>query len=227
MQSASRCSVLVAAVVGVAGLGAGCGSSGPAAQRAPGSELLAAADAEAIVARWQGAWVMPFRRGDPATSRIGTREVWAVSGRELTRWDGDAETTAPMTLLAPCLVKVGDRQFRYEAFAFVEGRLVVDGEIGMRVGGTIVACSDLGHVYIFDGTTCRHWRRPVVGHRFTSHPATCKVDGARFEATSAEDATAPHALRIDGELVRRDIESPRAPATRFDTLAAAKAALLE
>lgn len=223
MRSTSPWSALVAA----SALAAGCGSSSPAAQRAPAVELLAAADAEAIVARWQGAWVMPFRRGDPATSRIGTREVWAVTGSQLTRWDGDAETTEPMTLLAPCLVKVGDRQFRYEAFAFVDGQLFVDGEVGARAGDAITVCSDLGHVYTFDGTTCRFWTKAFGGRRLAPHRATCKVDGARFEATSADDVTAPHVMQLDGALVRRDIDSRRSPATRFDTLAAAKASLLE
>lgn len=212
-----------AAVAAMVVVGGGCGGS--STRPGPASELLAAGDAKAIVARWQGAWVMPFRTGDPATSRIGTREVWAVTGNQLTRWDGDAETTAPMTVLAPCLAKVGDRQFRYLAFAFVDGQLVVDGAIGVRDGRTIIACSDLGYVYTFDGTTCRYWEKPLAGRALAAHPAACKVDGARFEATSADDVTAPHTMRIDGQLVRRDLESPPRPATRFDTLAAAKASL--
>lgn len=214
-----------AAVAAVVVVSVGCGAS--SSQRDPASELLAAADAKAIAAQWQGAWVMPFRSGDPATSRIGTREVWAVTGNQLTRWDGDAETTEPMTLLAPCLLKVGERRFRYQAFAFADGQLVVDGAIGIRAGDTITACSDLGHVYTFDGTTCRYWEKPLAGRALAPHPATCKVAGERFEATSVDDVTAPHTLRLDGALVRRDTESPRAPATHFETLAAAKASLRE
>ena len=130
-----------AAVAAVVVVSVGCGAS--SSQRDPASELLAAADAKAIAAQWQGAWVMPFRSGDPATSRIGTREVWAVTGNQLTRWDGDAETTEPMTLLAPCLLKVGERRFRYQAFAFADGQLVVDGAIGFT-GGLNVGDEYLG-----------------------------------------------------------------------------------
>ena len=215
-----------AALVLLEVLAVGCGSPSSKSERA--AELLSAAEAGAITARWQGAWVMPFRAGDPSTSRIGTHEVWAVEGTRLTRWDGDTEEGETMTLLARCLVKVGDKRFSYHAFAFGEGRLIVDSRIGVRDGDAITVCSDLGGVYTFDGTTCRYWEKPMVGRGgLASHPATCKVNGALFDATSAADVTAPHAMRIDGGLVRKNSEYVREPATRFDTLAAAKASLLE
>ena len=207
-------------------LALGCGS--PAAKTEAAPELLTAAEGDAILARWQGAWVMPFRAGDPETSPIGMHEVWTVEGTRMTRWDGVTEAVGDMTLLARCLVRVGDRErFQMHAFAFREGALIVDNQIGVRDGGAITVCSDLGGIYTFDGTTCRYWEKPPGGRRITSHPATCKVDGDRFEATSADDVTAPHTMRFDGDLVRRDLESVREPATRFDTLAAAKASLLD
>ncbi len=217
---------VASAVVLLEVLALGCGS--PPSKSEP-AELLSAGEAEAITARWQGAWVMPFRSGDPSTtSRIGTHEVWAVEGTWLTRWGGDTEEVGAMTLLARCLVKVGDRRFSYHAFAFSEGRLIVDHRIGVRDGDAITVCSDLGGVYTFDGTTCRYWERPIIGRGgLASHPATCAADGARFDATSADDVTAPHAMRIDGDLVRQDLEHVGGPATRFDTLASAKASLLE
>jgi hypothetical protein len=210
-------------------LGCGSPSSKNEPTAKPAAELLSAAEAATITARWQGAWVMPFRAGDLSTSRIGTHEVWAVEGTSLTRWDGDTEEVSPMTLLARCLVKVGDKkQFSYHAFAFGEGGLIVDSRIGVRDGDAITICSDLGGVYTFDGTRCRYWERPIIGRGgLASHPATCKVDGARFDATSAEDVTAPHAMRIADDLVRQDSEYVRGPAPRFDTLASAKASLLE
>ena len=204
----------------------GCGSpSSPPAQRAPAAELMSAAEVQSIAARWQGAWVMPFRSGDGAPSPIGSHEVWAVTGARLTRWDGDTEATAAMTFLARCLVKVGGQQFRLHAFAFADGQLIVDDEIGVREGDAITVCTELGGVYTFDGTACRYWKKPFGRRGFAPHPATCKVEEARFEAASADDVTSPHVMQIDGGLVRQ--EFPREGATRFETLAAAKASLLE
>lgn len=170
---------------------------------------------------------MPFRSGDGSPSPIGSHEVWAVTGTRLTRWDGDTEQTAPMTFLARCLVKVGDRRFRMHAFAFTDGQLVVDDAIGVRDGDAIAVCTDLGGIYTYDGTSCRFWEKPFGRRGFAPHPATCKVEGERFEAASADDVTAPHVMQIDGGLVRRDIEHPIERAIRFETLTAAKASLLQ
>lgn len=209
-------------------LAVSCGSpSSPPAQRPPAASILSDAEVPALTARWQGAWVMPFRSGDGSPSPIGSHEVWAVTGARLTRWDGDTEQTAPMTFLARCLVKVGDRQFRMHAFAFADGQLIVDDTIGVRDGDAITVCTELGGIYTYDGTACRFWEKPFGRGQFAPHPATCKVDGDRLEATSADDVKAPHVMKFDGGLVRRDIEYPREPATRFETLAAAKASWLE
>ena len=216
----------------------GCGSeaakpeSKTAPKPEPPAELLAAGEADAITTRWQGAWVMPFRAGDPEdTSPIGTHEVWTVEGSRMTRWDGLTEEVGTMTLLARCLVRVGDdRHFTMHAFAFSEGAVIVDDRIGVRDGDAITLCSDLGGIYTFDGTTCRYWEKPIVGRKgrgHAAHPATCTVDGDRFAASSPEDVTGPHTMRIDGDRVQRDLEHAPDPATRFDTHAAAKASLLE
>ncbi|MBP7550717.1 MAG: hypothetical protein KA761_10565 [Gemmatimonadaceae bacterium] len=58
-------------------------------------------------------------------------------------------------------------------------------------------------------------------------PGDVKLDGEHFDVSAAEDVIGLHTLRLDGALVRWDTESPREPATRSDTPAAAKASLLQ
>lgn len=203
-----------------------CGSGS-----APGADpaLIGQAERVKLQRRWQGAWVMPFRTGDPSSSSIGTREVWAIDGDRMIRWDGEHEEQRTLTLPARCLARLswkdpdGSKSFGYRAFGFRDGELVIESRIGVRDRSKVTVCSDLGGVYVLDGTACRFWSLPRGSGGVTA--ATCTWAGDRLELSSPGDVTSPHSLRLDGDLLR-DTELPVSAAKRFDTLDAAKASLL-
>lgn len=193
---------------------AACGSSEKSEPR-PGDALMTPALEQELLAAWQGTWELPFTVDD------GTTEVWTVDGTTLTRWNGKEKVDRTLRLLARCLAKVswskgGGETFMYQAFAFADGRLIVDSMIGTVDGTSFTACHDLGFVYTSDEHGCRFWQKPIVsrkGQGLVPHPATCTVTGTTYTLSSPDDVTGEHTLVADGALLRKDL-APSEPATR-------------
>jgi hypothetical protein len=196
--------------------------------------LVTPDEAKALLDAWQGAWVMPFRTVssmDAPPSPIGTQEVWAIEGDTLVRWDGLAEETMTIEVLAPCLLltKQGDRHSARE-FAFTRSGLYVGAlALGIHSDDRSVMCADRTAWTIDDGR-CRKWERPLVarGNALRPEDAQCSIataaDGKQTFEVPAGEGYSAKSVRIVGDLVRPDLAPPQ-PAKRFATMAEAQASL--
>jgi hypothetical protein len=108
-------------------------------------------DTEALLARWQGAWIMRDEQ------ELGSIAAWDVHGDHVTIWDARnlREQQARLVFDAPCAYQL------HFADGYTTGRFVFEGttlhaglgDAGVTLGNRLIACTEHGGV-IVDGKTC-------------------------------------------------------------------------
>jgi len=137
--------------------------------------LIGQDDAKALVAKWQGAWVMPYM-----TSDTGPYVVYDIKDETYVEWDGDRSTTGNFRIIAPCLVELSHgKTRRYKQFAFAtNGQLVIETPLGAKRGDTWYVCSFEKEVVVYAPDSCRVYGRAIRRpERDEPEPATCHTDG--------------------------------------------------
>ncbi len=202
-----------------------CDGGSPPAEAAPTSaapvEPTDENEAAAVLKALQGTYSMAWWRDGPEKHP----EVWSIDGDTLVRWDGTKEEQGKITIVARCLARVdwASGTHTYEEFV-IEGSTIWFGEEGgVTLNYRTVVCTSLG-VYVLEGRKCTKWSPGG----FSSHAsglspesASCDVadDGAFVAGTSRWP-------RQGALFMRADFGTRKpTPPQRFDSLAAAKAAL--
>ena len=136
-------------------------------------EQLKDFDMDAVVAAWQGDWVVRNQ---------GQKEAWHVEGQALTTFQNGKESSKTLDFYGPCkagATSSNDRGTVSEivSFGIVDGRIVQDNAV-VRQGDKIVGCDSKKLIY-FDGTNCTIFDPKEIRGRsdegYETEEATCRL----------------------------------------------------
>jgi hypothetical protein len=151
------------------------GSPSKAAAASPFAEF---GDNDAILKKWQGAWVIE-------TGALGHYEAWEVKGNQVTSFDGKAEKTRELSILAPCEGKVmeksagGGSSGSSITFVFDGDKLYTGmGDAGLKQGDKYLACGS-GQIFVYDGKSCLA-HQEMFGRWEKPEATECKLDGGKL-----------------------------------------------
>lgn len=169
----------------------------------PGFEPpYAAAELQALRARWQGAWVI-------ASGELGQKEAWLIEGDEVTISDGKSDRRYRFEVVAPCKAGLtSEGATHHFNFAFDGDQLYAGTTTaGVKRGDDIVACT-LSGVYTHVEGRCARWEQhPLREHEWKQTALNCSVrDEQGQQDFVAEDPVfGPQRLRIAANLLSHPI----------------------